>query len=454
MEEAGAEERPINMPATDTASPSPAGPSQSQWQDYQKEVHQAAAAEEAQAQQIVSTADAAGQQQVDLAQQFASTQQPFNQPPPQDQIKQVMSGAPWLFAMTAMGGKLSGANGLAMLQGLNGMSDGLVKGDQQALDNSYKNYEASFDKWKANTDQQYRIYKELAEAYAGANDGKLRALMAAQKITGDVTQMKLSVDDPSTYWTMKAKIEEAHAKVIEARAKASESGSFGGKVAELMAALAEKGVSLPAGLRSKQQQRALYEGLIARNPDKSVDEIADLVKAGKIEMGAETKETQTAAAVAGRVSVAQNEIKEFAPLIRQASTAVPRGQFVPITKLMQMGDTQLSDPNLKRLKIAVNSLLNAYDLLAARGGTDKDKRAAAHALITSADSPEALEAGLQQFELEAQAAGRAASEAMKPPGTGPAPERRIVVSVGTSQSTGKTYVKYSDGSVEQLGGNP
>lgn len=399
------------MPDTDTASTPPV-PS---FADYSAEVHQAADQEQAQAQQVVGAAEASGQQQIDLAKEFASTQQPFTQTPPTDQINQVMSGAPWLFALTALGGKLSGANGLAMLQGLNGMSDGIIKGDQESLHNAYQNYQASFDKWKANTDQQYRVYKELSDAYAGANDGKLRALTASLNITGDATKMKLAVDDPTKYWEVKAKLEESHAKVLEAYAKIKEANSFGGDAAALMAALAERGVSLPTGFRSKQQQLALYRGLLARNPDKSPDEIADMIKSGQIAFGAEKKETQTAATVAGRVQVAQNEIKEFAPLIRQASARVPRGQFVPINKLLQAGEASVSDPNLKQLRIAVNSLLNAYDLLAARGGTDKDKRAAAHALITAADSPEALNAALTQFEAEADAAGRAAEKATRAP---------------------------------------
>jgi hypothetical protein len=440
------------MSDTDTSSP---GPNLTQqYQTYQQEVHQAADEEAAGAQQIVTEATAEGQQQIDLARAFASSQQPFTQPAPHDQINEVMSGAPWLFALTAIGGKASGLNGLAMLQGLNGMSDGLIKGDQQALDNSYKNYETAYDKWKTTADQQYRIYKELSTAYAGASDGKVRAMEAALKITGDARDKKLAVDDPERMLTMKAKLEEANAKIMEARAKIQAQNSFGPDAAALMGALAERGISLPTGMRSKEQQRALYQGLIARNPGKTPDEIADLIKSGQIEFGAEKKETQTAAAVAGRVEVAANEIKQFAPLVQQASSAVPRGSFLPINKLMQMSETQLQDPNLAQLKIYINSMLNAYDMLAARGGTDVKKREEAHALLTSAQSPEVLQKNIQAFLKEADAAGVAANAATKAPGSAPAASAptRQPVAIGTSQSTGKTYIKYSDGTTEPLNG--
>lgn len=184
--------------------------------------------------------------------------------------------------------------------------------------------------------------------------------------------------------------------------------TFTPEMGGLMAALAEQGVSIPAGFRSKQQQAQLFQGLLDRNPGKTPDEIAHLVKVGQIEFGAQKKETQTAAGVAGKVEVAQNEIKEFAPLVRAASAQVPRGSFVPLNKLMQMGDSQISDPHLKTLKIYINSLLNAYDMLAARGGTDKDKRGEVRNLLLSADGPEALNAALTAFTAEADAAHRAA----------------------------------------------
>lgn len=196
---------------------------------------------------------------------------------------------------------------------------------------------------------------------------------------------------------------------------AASGGSFSPEMGQLMAALAEKGVSLPTGFRSKAQQIQLYQGILDRNQGKTPDEIADLLKTGQIEFGAQKKETQTAAAVAGKVEVAQNEIKRFAPLVREASAKVPRGNFVPLTRLMQTADASISDPNLRSLKIRINSLLNAYDMLAARGGTDKDKRQEVRGLLLSADSPEVLEAALDSFTLEADAAHAAAVDATRVP---------------------------------------
>lgn len=201
---------------------------------------------------------------------------------------------------------------------------------------------------------------------------------------------------------------DARRTLMTTRASSAPGNTFSDAAADVLGALAAKGVSLPTGLRSKEQQVATVNALIRKYPGETPDQIATRVAKGQVDFGAIKKETQTAAAQAGRVAIAANELKTFAPIVLKTSTLVPRGSFVPINKLMQMGERQLSDPNLKRLRIGINSMLNAYDQLAARGGTDAAKREEAHSLLTSAESPEALAAGIEMFQVEAEAAGQAA----------------------------------------------
>lgn len=193
----------------------------------------------------------------------------------------------------------------------------------------------------------------------------------------------------------------------------SEAKTFTPEMGALMGALAERGVSLPAGMRSQAQQVSLYKSLIERNPGKTSDEIADGIKGGQIQFGAEKKETQVAAGISGKVAIAENEIKAMAPLIREAAAKVDTNHWLSVNKLIQMKDNEIQDPNLRVLKQRITTLMNAYDVLAGRGGTDRDKRAEAHAMITSADSPDVLNAGLDNFVLEADVAKKAAREAMR-----------------------------------------
>jgi hypothetical protein len=189
---------------------------------------------------------------------------------------------------------------------------------------------------------------------------------------------------------------------------------FGGPTQELLASLASRGVSLPAGYRSQAQMASTLNGLLAKYPDKNADQIAEAIASGQINFGAEKKETQTAAGLGGKIGYAENEIKQIAPLIREASAKVPRGSFVAWNKLKQLGDAQISDPNLKEFKSYMNTLSNAYDMLAARGGTDMEKRKHNREMFDTADSPEALEAALRAVENEATISGNAAGASMRP----------------------------------------
>lgn len=218
-------------------------------------------------------------------------------------------------------------------------------------------------------------------------------------------------------------------------------GGFEGKNGELLAALAEKGVSLPAGFRSKTQQLGLLNSLRERNPSLSPDEIADKVKNGQIDLANVKKAGQVAAGIAGKVAYAENELEQTIPLVREASAKLPRGQFIPFNKLKQMSQDKFSNPDLAEFRMYMTSLSNAYDMLAARGGTDVEKRAEGRRNFETAQSPEALEAVLRAVQKEAQASGRAAQAAMKPPGSKKEQEK------ATSKS-GRPMHKNEDGKWE------
>jgi hypothetical protein len=136
--------------------------------------------------------------------------------------------------------------------------------------------------------------------------------------------------------------------------------------------------------------------------------------AGKLaEYSATIAEERKIGSIAGGVEFANAELTKFLPLARESSAKVERGNFVPYTTLVQKGEAAISDPNLRDLYVKTQSVLNAYDVLAARGGTDASKREHNRQLLTTADSPEAYEAALHAIEQELAAAKEAGPEAMR-----------------------------------------
>lgn len=231
------------------------------------------------------------------------------------------------------------------------------------------------------------------------------------------------------------------------RAKNTGGGQWTDDEKDLLAALATHNVNLPTGMRSQQQIHATLDGLLKRNPGKSADDIAEGIRSGKIELTAMTAEARTAGAGLGRIEWATNEIDTTAPLLLEASGKVPRTSFMPVNKLLKVyREGGVQDPDQRELAVYVNSMLNAYDLLASRGGTDVGKREEAHRLLTSADSPEALERGVEAFRKEAAASREAAARTIRsvtstpaagggkggaPPSAGAAPAAGGAPAVGT-----------------------
>lgn len=127
------------------------------------------------------------------------------------------------------------------------------------------------------------------------------------------------------------------------------------------------------------------------------------------------KEVQSAASIAGKINYAEQELDRTVPIARQASEKVSRGSFVPFNKLKQMGQAAIGDPDLKELYVYTNTVLNAYDMLAARGGTDQEKRAQNRKMLETADSPAAYNAALSAILVEAQASQQAGQASMRSP---------------------------------------
>lgn len=207
---------------------------------------------------------------------------------------------------------------------------------------------------------------------------------------------------------------EQHDRATEASAArrdaiaAQKAKGFDDRESELLAALADRNVSLPAGLRSQQQIRSTIDGLFAKHPELTADQIADGIKSGKLKLTAETKGAQTAGTQIGKVALAANELNTFGDQTLEASNAVPRGKFVPWSQLKNYAEGKISDPALLRFKAKMQALENAYNQLAARSGTDVDKRAHIHELFNTANSPQAVQTLVQALKEEAVGAQEAA----------------------------------------------
>ena len=176
----------------------------------------------------------------------------------------------------------------------------------------------------------------------------------------------------------------------------------------LLGELALRGVNIPA-----RTAGAVIAGLQKNYPGISDAKLADMVVTGQATLAGIKAEKRVEGTTVGKIETAIREIPEFAEKALAASAKVPRGEFRPFNKLRLYADTELSNPDLKELKSYLNSLSNAYDVAAARGGTDVNKRAEAHAMLDAADSPETLARAIKVMQDEAAIALEAGQSALR-----------------------------------------
>jgi hypothetical protein len=147
---------------------------------------------------------------------------------------------------------------------------------------------------------------------------------------------------------------------------------------------------------------------------------------------------RTAGTRAANVELAVSEAQNTFPLVRQASAALPRTQFVPANRAIQAAQTNTGDPRVIALGTALNTSVNAYARAISPTGTptvsDKEH---ARELLNTASTPEQLNAVLGIMEKEmaaARAAPREVKEAQRERISGrKAPEASSGPAIGTTE---------------------
>lgn len=106
--------------------------------------------------------------------------------------------------------------------------------------------------------------------------------------------------------------------------------------------------------------------------------------------------------------VAEKAMEESLPVALEASKKVPRTQWLALTKMIQLGQTQINDPDLKRFLIATDTAAKDYArTINPQGVLRESDILYARKILSTADSAEAYEAALGQLKIEASVMKRA-----------------------------------------------
>jgi hypothetical protein len=362
---------------------------------------------------------------------------PTYEPKPPVDAKEYQQLSMGLIAMAMIGGIASKGNWMGASASLNGALKGYMEGNQQAAEREYKDYQTKFKEAQAKSQAEQKEFEDILQnKRLSINDMLTQVKVAAAKYGRDDVRAEAEQKSIDGIWRRVEAMDATIARITDAdqrqrngldaaMAKRAE-GEFTDGESKLLAAMADKNVSLPAGLRSQKQIKSTLDGLMKEHPDLDANGIAEGLKSGKLKLAAETKAASTAGTQIGKVALASNELDSFGDQVIEASKGIPRGTSLTLNGIMQSSEKQLSDPKLLRLKVKLQALNNAYDQLAARGGTDAAKREHIHELFNSQLSDKAIQELVKSVKEEAAGAREAANRTIAEtsntsiPGAGPA----------------------------------
>jgi hypothetical protein len=156
------------------------------------------------------------------------------------------------------------------------------------------------------------------------------------------------------------------------------------------------------------------------------DIVNNLAKFGGQKAGA-----RTAGQMAAKLDILGNTVASAADYALKLSSEFPRGNFVPLTKLTQMGQKAMSDPQLAAFSASVNTLVNEYARAIGGGQGTDTSREHAREMLNEAQSPEAFASVVNVLKREVSIAHGAAHERLNQ-GAGIKSEEKAAPKLGST----------------------
>lgn len=273
-------------------------------------------------------------------------------------------------------------------------------------------------------DRQY-ITKTFGQGY---NAGAVDTLVANSQKAKEAIQLKLKEADESrkekaTNAAIEAggrrtdqgdrRLDQADRRISDkeqgdaAKAKLAEGGKFSQDDADWLAGQYLAGdksvmVGLGRGAQGPQNIIAVRHAIANQAKDQGMKP-AD-VAARLAEYTGFVSEQRSMGTQQANVEMASSEAQQMIANARQASAAVPRGEFLPWNKLSQMSDKQLNSPELASLKAATTAVINTWArAINPKGAATVADKEHGYDLLNAAQSPEAFNAVLDRFQQETEA---------------------------------------------------
>lgn len=413
------------------------------------------------------------QSQAALAPKYSALSQTLAQPrpaPPQQQQvapapkpeefqKDAMAFASAMAVLGAVAGRFTRTSGEASLNAFAGAVNGWQAGNRELYDTKVKEWEANTKKTIENNRQVLDAYKQTLDNRKANIDEQMSQiqLIAAQyhdKMMFDAAAAKnytLVADIYQKNFEYTKKTEESAAKLKakydEDQKKLQATANYWMSpegVTKRVRLSPEQNAAIDKMIQHKDPKNVALERFLEENPDATAQQIqqfqqqarpprsaqamslAAYIEEGRREGKERTSddiqkfqakqaglnaEERTGATTAANLDIIMRNAHAAIPMAVQASQKVPRGTWVPINKLMQTADSNISDPALKEFKIANLQLAELWArAMNPKGVMRESDRELALQMLSTADSPQTYERVAKQLENFLQRERKAVQE--------------------------------------------
>jgi tetratricopeptide (TPR) repeat protein len=115
------------------------------------------------------------------------------QQPPTTMVPEIMKSMAPMMLLTALGGKFTKQSGMTMLGAMNGMVQGINKGDEAGRDRAWQQYQDTYKQWKDKVDEAHRVYEQHKAALGDNAFADMQAQKFANQLIGDENEQMSNI---------------------------------------------------------------------------------------------------------------------------------------------------------------------------------------------------------------------------------------------------------------------
>ena len=355
-------------------------------------------------------------------------------PSPKREIEaQTKEGMMGLAALLPVAGAFFGGKGLTSatgaMQAMTGLVKGYQEGNKERIAFEQKKYDDAIKEFDRHQ-QQIKTAFDMALKNAQINQNAAQAKLKMDLYTLNSPMLAELVEKQGIVKTSEANIqmidnvakmrlqheERVNIEKTKADLKYGTSGqpiysddAVNMMVDRYMAGDPKALVGLGTGIAA-QREKSRIMSVIAQRMHEAGASPEDILVAQSRFSGLQAGQ-RTLAQSEVRVGQAQQEALNLAKPALDLSEKIDRAKFVPLNKLMQTAEANISDPELLSFKAANNSFLMAYTRALAPTGVPTDfVRRHAYELLSTAFDHESYKRVMDQLKVEMDAAMKAPSD--------------------------------------------